>query len=94
MEDLIVQCQKTPLAHWVRKAMHFAGICISAFQPHNVRTDSNSMAFIERMSFEKILKREMWSNASTFFSYCRHIEAEELKESEGLQYLECVFCIL
>ena len=52
------------------------------------------MAFIEGISFVKILKREMRSNASTFFSYCRHNEAEELKESEGLQYLECVFCIL
>ena len=85
MEDLIVQCQKTRLAYWVRKVMHSAGICISAFHPHNVREDSNSMAFVEGISFEKILKREKWSNASTFFSYCKHIEAEELKESEGLQ---------
>ena len=68
--------------------MHFGGICISAFKPHNVREASNSTPFIEEMSFEKILKREKWSNVSTLFSYCRHNEAEELEETERMQYLE------
>ena len=72
---------KDLLARWVKEVMGNSGIDTEIFKPHTTRVASNSAAYKLGMSLQEELKREQWSNAGTFFTYC----SREIEDSLDLE---------
>ena len=60
---------KDTLARWVEEVMGNSGIDTEIFKPRSARVASNSAAYKLGMSLQEVLKRGLWSNAGTFFTY-------------------------
>ena len=72
---------KDLLARWVKEVMGNSGIDTEIFKPHTTRVASNSAAYKLGMPLQEVLKREQWSNAGTFFTYC----SREIEDSLDLE---------
>ena len=85
--DKLFLCYKSPfqasskntISRWIKTVMDRAGIDVSVFKPHSVRSASSSAMLREGTPLEKVLKRAGWSSASTFYRfYNRKIESNNL----------------
>jgi len=57
------------ISNWVKTTMAKAGVDISTYKPHSVRSASTSKAMKSGACLEEILKMAGWSGAQTFAKY-------------------------
>lgn len=63
------KASKATMACWVQQALHVAGIDISVYGPHSIRSASTSAAQREGATMDDILKTAGWTNTNTFATY-------------------------
>jgi hypothetical protein len=63
------EVSKDTLARWIKTVLNIAGIDMTIFTPHSVRSASTSAAFKAKVPLETILNTAGWSQASTFRKY-------------------------
>ena len=54
------------IRRWIRQIMTRAGIDISVYKPHSVRSAASSKAKANNASLQEIMKPAGWSSAATF----------------------------
>ena len=66
------------IARWLRTVMELAGIEVSTYKAHSVRSAASSKAKAKGLSAAQIMKAARWSNANTFYRfYCKNIDDKE-----------------
>lgn len=60
---------KSSIARWIRTVMASAGIDLSIFTPHSLRSVATSTAKRKNVSMKTIVDTAGWSNSSTFVKY-------------------------
>ena len=73
------------LARWATKTLKEAGIDISLFKPHSIRSAASSAAYQKHIPLDKILEMGKWAVPHTFMKhYCRGVEHFD-SATRGLQ---------
>lgn len=63
------KASKDTIRRWIQSVMKAAGIDVSVFKPHSVRTAATSKAKANNASLDEIMKTAGWSSAATFAKY-------------------------
>ena len=60
---------KDTISRWIKTTLGLAGIDITRFKPHSIRSLSTSAAAIAKVPVDKILRTAGWSGHCTFAKY-------------------------
>lgn len=79
---------KATLSRWVKLVLKLAGIDVSIFKSHSVRSASTSAALCNSASIETIMKTAGWSKESTFRKfYDKPVSIQEYDDNFSIKVL-------
>ena len=60
---------KDTISRWIKTTLGLAGIDITRFKPHSIRSSSTSAAALAKVPVDTILRNACWSGHCTFAKY-------------------------